>query len=79
MQPANDSTRAASAAAASGAAAPAVVSSSALPDASWTVEQIKDWAQRKGISGLSGKSKQELLVSGRGQCQCRPTLAEDGT
>ncbi len=45
---------------------------SALPDASWTVEQIKDWAQRKDISGLSGKSKQELLVSGRGDCVWRP-------
>jgi hypothetical protein len=38
-------------------------SSAAAPDASWTVVQLRAEARSRGIAGLSGKSKAELLAA----------------
>lgn len=38
-------------------------SPSAAPDASWTVVQLRSEARSRGIAGLSGKSKAELLAA----------------
>ena len=37
--------------------------SAAAPDASWTVVQLRAEARSRGIAGLSGKSKAELLAA----------------
>jgi hypothetical protein len=43
------------------AAAPAAVSSAAGPDETWTVVRLRAEARSRGLTGLSGKSKAELL------------------
>lgn len=35
----------------------------ATPDASWTVAQLRDEARARGLTGLSGKPKAELLAA----------------
>jgi hypothetical protein len=51
------------AAAAPPASAEPVETSGATPDASWTVVQLRAEARERGLTGLSGKSKAELLAA----------------
>ncbi|WP_221634013.1 hypothetical protein [Nocardioides luti] len=39
------------------------VSVAATPDSTWTVAQLRDEARRRGLTGLSGKTKAQVLAA----------------